>query len=138
MLTLDTLALMLSKQNPTQAAVTLSQQLREMVGIGTIGVDKLESSNVTPERVKDDNDVSVGLTLLEINKTKDAAEDAASFLQKEMASEGRYWEEIVSVQKRGWSVSRVPHERQTLGVRFGFSEGICHMYIACVILTNKS
>jgi len=97
MLTLDTLSLLLSKQNPTQASVTLSQQLRDMVGIGW--------------------------TLMEINKTRNAAEAASSFLEREVDTESRYWEEVMAVKKAGWSMCRVPQERHTLGVRFGFSEG---------------
>ncbi|KAK7425848.1 RNA polymerase II mediator complex subunit [Neonectria magnoliae] len=122
LLTLDFLSLLLSKQNPTQAGVTLSQGLREMVGIGTMGADKLDDSNVTSAKVKDQEEVAVGWTLMEINKTRDAADAASSFLQREIAAEGKYWEEIVAVQKSGWSISKVPQERHSLGVRFGFSE----------------
>ncbi|KAH7158180.1 subunit 17 of mediator complex-domain-containing protein [Dactylonectria estremocensis] len=122
LLTLDFLSLLLSKQNPTQASVTLSQGLRDMVGIGTMGADKLDDSNVTPAKVKEQEEVAIGWTLMEINKTRDAAEAASSFLQREIAAEGKYWEEIVAVQKGGWSISKVPQERHSLGVRFGFSE----------------
>lgn len=123
LLTLDSMSLLLSKQNPTQAGLTLSQQLRDMVGIGTLGADKLNDSNVTPAKTKDKEAVAMGWTLLEINKTRDSAEEAASFLEKEINSESKYWEDIVGVKKAGWSISRVPQERHTLGVRFGFSEG---------------
>ncbi|KAH6973481.1 subunit 17 of mediator complex-domain-containing protein [Ilyonectria sp. MPI-CAGE-AT-0026] len=122
LLTLDFLSLLLSKQNPTQAGVTLSQNLRDMVGIGTMGADKLDDSNITPAKVKEQEEVAIGWTLMEINKTRDAAEAASSFLQREIAAEGKYWEEIVAVQKSGWSISKVPQERHSLGVRFGFSE----------------
>lgn len=103
--------------------MTLSQGLREMVGIGTMSADKLDDSNVTPAKVKEREEVAVGWTLMEINKTRDAADAASSFLQREIAAEGKYWEEIVAVQKSGWSISKVPQERHSLGVRFGFSEG---------------
>ncbi|KAL6889730.1 subunit 17 of mediator complex domain-containing protein [Trichoderma longibrachiatum] len=122
LLTLDSMSLLLSKQNPTQAGMTLSQQLREMVGIGTLGADRLHDSNVTPAKTKDQEAVAMGWTIMEINKTRDSAEDAAAFLEKEIAAESRYWEDIVSVKKAGWSVCKVPQERHTLGVRFGFSE----------------
>lgn len=123
LLTLDFLSLLLSKVNPTQASMTLSQQLREMVGIGTVGADKLDDSNITEERIKDQESTAVGRTLMEINKNRDAAEEASTFLQRELAAEGKYWEEVMAVQKSGWSICRVPTERHSLGVRFGFSEG---------------
>ncbi|KAJ4310874.1 RNA polymerase II mediator complex subunit [Fusarium piperis] len=121
-LTLDFLSLLLSKQNPTQAGVTLSQGLRDITGIGTMGFDKLDDPTVSPTKAKDHEDVAVGWTMMEVNKTRDAAESACKFLEKEIAAEGRYWDEIVAVQDSGWSISRVPKERHTLGVRFGFSE----------------
>lgn len=123
MLTLDSLSLLLSKQNPTQAGLTLSSQLREMVGIGTMGADRLDDSNITPAKTKDQEEVAIGWTLMEVNRTRDAAEEATSFLTTEMEAEGKYWEGIMSIKQAGWSVCRVPQERHALGVRFGFSEG---------------
>ncbi|KAJ4857255.1 subunit 17 of mediator complex domain-containing protein [Trichoderma breve] len=122
LLTLDSMSLLLSKQNPTQAGLTLSQQLRDMVGIGTLGADRLNDSNSTPAKTKDQEAVAMGWTIMEINKTRDSAEEAAAFLEKEISAESKYWEDIISVRKAGWSVCKVPQERYTLGVRFGFSE----------------
>ncbi|KAJ6786279.1 hypothetical protein PWT90_00819 [Aphanocladium album] len=122
MLTLDSLSLLLSKQNPTQASLTLSQQLRDMVGIGSMGADKLDDANTTPAKTRDQEEVAVGWTLMEINRTRDAAEEATAFLTAEMAAEGRYWEGVMGIRQAGWSVCRVPQERHALGVRFGFSE----------------
>ncbi|PNP48576.1 hypothetical protein THARTR1_10315 [Trichoderma harzianum] len=109
-------------ENPTQAGLTLSQQLREMVGIGTLGADRLHDSNSTPAKTKDQEAVAMGWTIMEINKTRDSAQEAAAFLEKEIGAESKYWEDIISVRKAGWSVCKVPQERHTLGVRFGFSE----------------
>ncbi|KAM3466088.1 hypothetical protein NHJ6243_001165 [Beauveria neobassiana] len=135
MLTLDSLSLLLSKHNPTQASLTLSQQLRELVGIGTMGADRLDDANTTPAKTRDCEAVAMGWTLMEISRTRDAAEDAAAFLGAEMAAEGRYWEGVMGVRQAGWSVCRVPGggggsgsgsgsdaHAPGLGVRFGFSE----------------
>lgn len=126
MLTLDSISLLLSKQNPTTASVTLSQQLRDLVGIGTLGADRLDASNVTEAMTEEKQNVATGWTILEINQTRDAAESASKFLQKEIAAEGNYWEELMKVQSSGWAICRMPNERHTLGVRFGFSEGKYH------------
>ncbi|PFH58319.1 hypothetical protein XA68_13883 [Ophiocordyceps unilateralis] len=122
MLILDSLSLLLSKQNPTQASLTLSQQLRDMVGIGTLGADRLDEPTINQERVKDAEQVATGWTLMEVNKTRDAAVEAASLLEKEVDIESRYWDDVMAVKKAGWSMCRVPNERHTLAVRFGFSE----------------
>ncbi|CEI60722.1 unnamed protein product [Fusarium venenatum] len=123
LLTLDFLSLLISKQNPTQAGITLSQGLRDMVGIGTIGADKLDNSPITLAKAQEQENIALGFTLMQTNKVRDAAEAASSVLQKQVTAEGKYWEDIVAVQKSGWSITRVPMERHTLGVRFGFSEG---------------
>lgn len=144
LLTLDFLSLLLSKQNPTQASATLSQGLRDLVGIGTMGADRLDESNITDSKVRDQEEIAIGWTLMETNKACEAAEAAREFLDREMTAEGRFWEEVVAVQKSGWSVSRVPQERHSLGVRFGFSEGrrcslsygTTHANAACQLLQN--
>ncbi|KOS20713.1 Mediator of RNA polymerase II transcription subunit 17 [Escovopsis weberi] len=121
LLTLDSMSLLLSKQNPTQAGMTLSQQLRDLVGIGTMGMDKLhDSNNSTLAKAQDRETIAMGWTLMETNKTRDAAQQAAAFLDKEVQAEAAYWEDIISVHKAGWSVFKL--DRHTLGVKFGFSE----------------
>ncbi|RCI12121.1 hypothetical protein L249_0714 [Ophiocordyceps polyrhachis-furcata BCC 54312] len=122
MLVLDSLSLLLSKQNPTQASLTLSQQLRDMVGIGTLGVDRLDEPTMDEQRSKDAGQVAIGWTLMEINRTRDAAVKAAALLEKEVDIESRYWSDVMAIKNAGWSICRVPHQRHTLGVRFGFSE----------------
>ncbi|KYK57943.1 RNA polymerase II mediator complex component SRB4 [Drechmeria coniospora] len=122
MLTLDTLSLLLSKQNPTHAGLTLSQQLRDMVGIGTLGADKLGEPTVNEARTKEQAEVAIGWTLMEIDKARNAAREATAFLDREVAAESKYWEDVLAVKQAGWSVCKVPKERNTLGVRFGFSE----------------
>jgi mediator of RNA polymerase II transcription subunit 17 len=123
MLTLDSLSLLLSKQNPTQAGLTLSQQLREMVGIGTLGADQLDEPIVNPKKANDEAEAATGWTIMQINQARDAAMDAGRLLQREVEAESKYWEDVMAVKKSGWSICRVPQERHTLGVKFGFSEG---------------
>lgn len=122
MLTLDSLSLLLSKQNPTQASATLSKHLRDIVGIGTLGADRLEDSNITPAKEKDQEEVAQGLTIMEINNTRESAASATEFLQNEVELESKYWEEIIGVQKNGWAVCKMTNDKRMLGVRFGFPE----------------
>lgn len=144
MLTLDSLSLLISKQNPTQASLTLSQQLRDMVGIGTLGSDKLHDSNATAAKREDEEQIAIGWTLMEVNKIRDSAEEAATFLEAEIEAEGKYWQGVMAVKQAGWSICKVPKERHTLGVRFGFSEGKrkekrkaeLHLECICIGLSN--
>lgn len=126
MLTLDSLSLLLSKQSPTQASLTLSQQLRDMVGIGTLGADRLDEPTAKPpQKPAEQEEVGMGLTLMQINQARDAADETGKFLQREVEAEGRYWRDIVAVKEAGWAICRMPKERHTLAVKFGFSEGTC-------------
>ncbi|GJC97118.1 RNA polymerase II mediator complex component SRB4 [Colletotrichum higginsianum] len=126
LMTLDFVSLLLSKESPAQAGVTLSQALREWTGIGTLGIAKREDNEEQKqrdaERAKDNRDVSLGWALLDIETTKASADKAASHLSKEVEREAKYWNEVLAVHQAGWSMCRLPAERHTLGVRFGFSE----------------
>ncbi|GAP84482.2 putative mediator of RNA polymerase II transcription subunit 17 [Rosellinia necatrix] len=52
MLALDSISLLLSKENPVQAGTTLSVALRDLVGIGTLGASKLKEPNVTETQLQ--------------------------------------------------------------------------------------
>jgi mediator of RNA polymerase II transcription subunit 17 len=128
MLSLDFVSLLLTKHNPSQAGATLSAALREMAGIGTLGVSKFSDSvqdgdrRRREERRAESRDVALGWSIMDIAQTKAAAEKAAARLAKETDREAAYWAEVLAVKQNGWSVCRLPAERHTLGVRFGFTE----------------
>ncbi|RYP40566.1 hypothetical protein DL767_001566 [Monosporascus sp. MG133] len=122
MMTLDFVSLLLSKEIPNQASNSLSPALRDMAGIGTLGASKLKDSNMTEERVEDHLAIATGWRLMEIDKMVDSAMAAAEKLEKEIALETKYWADVLAVSENRWAVCPLPHEPQTLGVRFGFSE----------------
>lgn len=122
MLALDFVSLLLSKEDPTQAGMTLSPALRELVGIGVLGADKLTKSNISEARLQDHKTVATGWKFADINKTVDSVMMAASRLQKEITVETKYWAEVLAVSEKGWTVTQVPNEPGNLGVRYGFSE----------------
>lgn len=47
---------------------------------------------------------------------------AASRLEEEAVKEEQYWEQILSIKQKGWSISRVPRDPRGLGVHFGFRD----------------
>lgn len=122
MLALDFVSLLLSKEDPAQAGTTLSPALRELVGIGVLGADKLTKSNITEARLQDHKTVATGWKFADIDKTVDSVMVAASRLQKEITVETKYWAEILAVSEKGWTITQVPNEPGNLGVRYGFSE----------------
>lgn len=121
MLSLDFVSLLLTKQDP-RALSTLSPELRELVGIGTLGASKLNESNITEARRQDDLAVATGWRLMGVNNMVDSVVAAAEKLEKEMQLETKYWADVLTVSEGGWAVCAAPQEPHTLGVRFGFAE----------------
>ncbi|KAK3298549.1 subunit 17 of mediator complex-domain-containing protein [Chaetomium fimeti] len=119
---LDFISLLLSKENPAQAVTTLSTNLRDMVGIGTLGATMLDTPTpMTQSRVSDHKMVAIGKRLVDLNKAADTALATSKRLQREISLETKYWSEVLGVGDDGWQTFRLPHEPQTLGVKFGFS-----------------
>ncbi|KAK4136967.1 hypothetical protein BT67DRAFT_374853 [Trichocladium antarcticum] len=122
MLALDFVSLLVSKENPAQAVATFSPGLRDMVGIGTLGATKLDAPTaLTQSRVPDNKMVAIGKRLMDLSKAADAALAASKKLQREIGSETKYWSEVLAVSDAGWQTFRLPHEPQTMGVKFGFN-----------------
>lgn len=124
MLSLDFVSLLLSKEMPNQANVTLSPALRELVGFGVLGASKLEDSNLTSARLQDDLAVATGWRLMGTNKMVDSVLEAAERLEKEISLETKYWADILAVSDNGWTVASLPYEPHSLGVRYGFAEAV--------------
>ncbi|KAI9820326.1 MAG: RNA polymerase II mediator complex subunit [Pycnora praestabilis] len=119
---LDFVSLLLSKETPRQAEVSMSPYLREHVPTGSIGADRTPLPQLSEAEQRDREKVSQGWKLEGLNSAADSLLRSANRLEREMEQESRYWEQILAVQEKGWSVCRLSHEKHTLGVRFGFSE----------------
>jgi mediator of RNA polymerase II transcription subunit 17, fungi type len=107
----------------------MTPQLREMVGTGTLGADKIQASRVTDAQKENNKRVAKGWKIQNLNKTVDTILEAATRLEKEMETETKYWEQVLAVSNNGWAVCRLPNEKHTLGVRFGFSEGLWPIFL---------
>ncbi|TLS22141.1 uncharacterized protein PpBr36_09783 [Pyricularia pennisetigena] len=122
MMTQDLVSLLLSKENPTTAKTTISPHIASLKLTGTLGADKLAAPQVTAARILDGKIMATGWKLIEVDKTVDSVMVAATRLQKEISLETAYWAEVLGVSEKGWSVCRLPYEKQTLGVRFATHE----------------
>lgn len=120
---LDFMSLLLSRDAPKQAS-TMSEFLKQAVPSGTLNFDNTQASK--PTKAQDDaaKKVSMGWNFQSLNSAADRLLDSATRLESELRKEARYWDGILSVSEKGWSVCRLPREARTVGVRFGFSEGI--------------
>ena len=67
--------------------------------------------------------IGLGWRMCSLTQTADVLLSSALRLGQEVQRETTYWQEVLAVNEAGWSLCRVPRERNTLGVRFGFNEG---------------
>ena len=57
-----------------------------------------------------------------LQSAADSLLSSATRLEREIQTETRYWEQVLAIDKKGWSVCKLPQEKHTLAVRFGFPE----------------
>jgi mediator of RNA polymerase II transcription subunit 17 len=102
--------------------LSISPALREAVALGTIGADKVQETRVTKSQKQDNERIAKGWKLQSLTDTVDSILASATRLEKEIEKETKYWEQVLTVSENGWAVCRLPQERHTIGVRFGFAE----------------
>jgi mediator of RNA polymerase II transcription subunit 17 len=115
-------SLLLTKDLPNQASATINAQLRDIVPMGSLGADKLSVSRHTEAQKLDNKRVAKGWKIQSLNNAVDSILASATRLENEIAKETKYWEQVLAVSDAGWSLCRLPNEKHTLGVRFGFAE----------------
>jgi mediator of RNA polymerase II transcription subunit 17, fungi type len=122
MVTVNFVSLLLSKDTPVQASLSISPALRDAVALGTLGADKVQDSKVTKAQRLDNRRIAKGWKLQSLTDSVDSLLASATRLEKEIEKETQYWEQVLAVSENGWAICRLPQERHTLGVRFGFAE----------------
>ena len=79
---------------------------------------------VQPREVEHNQEmVSIGWRIQALSGAADSLLTSATRLEAEVGRETTYWDQILAVKEKGWSLCRLPRERHTLGVRYGFAEG---------------
>lgn len=136
---LNFVSLLLSKANPAAVTQTISPELRDLIPLGTLGATKANAAWITTERKDDNRLVAKGWKSRDVNKSIDSILASATRLESEIQKETTYWEEILSIHDKGWSVSKVPRRKGVLGVRLGSSEGMfaCSIYLHTALILSK-
>ncbi|GAB7339366.1 hypothetical protein MBLNU457_6007t2 [Dothideomycetes sp. NU457] len=119
---LDFVSLLVSKDQPRQAELSMSPFLKAQVKSGTLGFDMWQNMKADAQKERTDTKMARGWKVNSLQKSADSLLDAASKLESNVRRETEYWNQVLSVSERGWSVCRMPRERHNLGVRYGFSE----------------
>ncbi len=137
MVALDFVSLLLSKDAPVQASLSISPALREAVSLGTLGADKVQDSRVTKLQKQDNRRIAKGWKLHGLAETVESILASATRLESEIEKETKYWEQVLDVSEKGWAICNLPQERHTLGVRFGFAECLSNpFYLVPLMLTS--
>ena len=121
---LDFVSLLLSSRTPGPAALTLSPYIKQHLPLGCLGVETVQSINVSELQKEQDEMVSMGWRMQSLNNTADSLLKSASRLENEMQKETTYWDQVLAIKAKGWALSRLPREKYTLGVHYGFAEGM--------------
>ncbi|PLB46549.1 RNA polymerase II mediator complex component SRB4 [Aspergillus steynii IBT 23096] len=122
MFALDFVSLLLSKHTPRQAETSMSQFLKQVAPLGSLNSEVVEPPPKPDSVLKDTKTVARGWRMQNFNSAANKLLDCSSRLDSEVASETKYWNEVLAVKAKGWKVCRLPRERQALGVQYGFME----------------
>ncbi|OCK82214.1 hypothetical protein K432DRAFT_433628 [Lepidopterella palustris CBS 459.81] len=125
MIALDFISLLLTKDSPHTAETTMSPMLKQSgVPKGSLGFDKWPISEADDEVKRKEELVAKGWRMKGLESAADNILQAATRLETEVRKETKYWEQVLSIAEKGWSVRRITRQghRPTLGVQFGFSE----------------
>ena len=129
---LEFVSLVLSKHAPAAAQTTMSPFLKQSVPLGSIGAELVQAPQIPELEKNSDEMMGIGWRMKSLHGAADSLLKSASRLEEEMGKEARYWEQVLAIKEKGWSLHRLPREKHTLAVRYGFAEGIIvHIPRAC-------
>lgn len=117
------MSLLISQHTPQQAEKTLNPYTKNALPLGVLGSDAVQLPQISDTQKNPDRLVSLGWKLQSLNSVADSLLSSATRLEQEIDRENRYWEKVLDVKQQGWSICRLPREKHTLGVKYGFSEG---------------
>lgn len=102
----------------------MSPYLKQTIPTGSLGVEVVQRPQVSDFEKQTQEMVAIGWRMQSLNGAADSLLKSASRLGEEIGREVTYWDQILAVKDLGWSLCRLPREKHTLGVRYGFAEGM--------------
>jgi mediator of RNA polymerase II transcription subunit 17 len=115
---LDFTSLLESAYQKKQGESTMSAMLKQKVSSGTLAFDEWENMPApTLEKLADDEKVAKGVRIESLTASADTLLRAAQRLENDVREETKFWEQVLNVQQKGWTVFRSPLDRRHLGVQ---------------------
>lgn len=119
---LDFVSLLLSKHHPRQAENSMSAMLKQVAPIGSLNAEAVNPPPKPETAAKDISTVSRGWRIQNFNAAANKLLKSATRLEGEIASETRYWNEVLTVKDKGWKLCKMGRGAQALCVQYGFPE----------------
>jgi len=119
---LESISALESKFLPKQGEHTMSPLLKEKIGSGKLTYDIWELAKTNEHEEQKLRLVGKGWNHEVLSTLTDDLLKAATRLNNEVKKETKYWEQVLSVTEKGWSVFKLPHGHGTLGVQLGATE----------------
>ncbi|KAM0703394.1 hypothetical protein Q7P35_009333 [Cladosporium inversicolor] len=120
MMALDFVSL-LETEHATQAQHTMSQALKDSVPPKTLGTDIWAHMPVDEAKQAQDRVLARNVKMRSLQRSADDILGAAKRLEDNVRKETQFWDQMLSISGKGWSICRIPRTKR-LGVRYGFSE----------------
>jgi mediator of RNA polymerase II transcription subunit 17 len=120
MMALDFVSL-LETEHASQAQHTMSQALKDSVPPKTLGTDIWAHMPVDEAKQAQDRVLARNVKMRSLQRSADDILGAAKRLEDNVRKETQFWDQMLSISGKGWSVCRIPRTKR-LGVRYGFSE----------------
>lgn len=120
MMALDFVSL-LETEHAAQAHHTMSQALKDSVPPKTLGTDIWAHMPVDEAKQAQDRVLARNVKMRSLQRSADDILGAAKRLEDNVRKETQFWDQMLSISGKGWSICRIPRTKR-LGVRYGFSE----------------
>jgi mediator of RNA polymerase II transcription subunit 17 len=120
MMALDFVSLLETEHAP-QAQHSMSQALKDSVPPKTLGTDIWTHMPVDEAKLAQDRVLARNVKMRSLQRSADDILGAAKRLEDNVRKETQFWDQMLSISGKGWSVCRIPRTKR-LGVRYGFSE----------------
>jgi mediator of RNA polymerase II transcription subunit 17 len=112
---------LLESEHAAQAQQTMSVALKGAVPSKTLGTDLWEHMQVDEARLAQDRLLARNVKMRSLQQSADDIFAAAKRLEDNVRKETQFWDQMLSISSKGWSICRLPNSKG-LGVRYGFSE----------------
>lgn len=120
MMALDMVSLLQSEHAP-MAEQTMSPYLKQRIPAKTFGTDIWQRMPEDTAKQAKDATLAYNVRLRGLQQSADSLLGAAKRLEDNVKKETLFWEQMMSISEKGWSICRIPRSNR-LGVRYGFSE----------------